>query len=222
LLGQLNTGNENVNSAVYRALPSVATEKNFSMLIDLFDKTDKADQLENLQKGLLNIMDGSNGKFSDPVYQAYGAASDKSKLLPVLASLSSKKALELVSGQLMTGNANEKAIALNALANWKNNEAIPYLFQTVKNASSPEIRKKAFENYLSKVGRSDYPADQKLLLVRKVMAEAGSDTERKQVLSAAQNIKTRLSLVFVSEYLTDDALLATASNAAIAIALPTP
>src|SRR5690606_32700921 len=34
LLGQLNTGNENVNSAIYRALPSVAIEKNFSVLID--------------------------------------------------------------------------------------------------------------------------------------------------------------------------------------------
>src|SRR5690606_21902854 len=139
LLGQLNTGNENVNSAVYRALPSVATEKNFSVLMDLLNKTDKADQLENIQKGLLNIVDGSNGKFSDPVYQAYGAASDKSKLLPVLAALSSTRALELVSGQLTAGNANEKAIALNALANWKNNDAIPYLFQAVKNAAAPEI-----------------------------------------------------------------------------------
>lgn len=222
LLGQITMGNDKLNNAIFNGLPSVASEKDFSVLIDLLTKTDQPDQVGNIQKGLLNIMEDGADKFSDPVYQAYDAASDKSKFLPVLAALSSDKALELVSGRLATGNSNEKMIALNALANWKNNEAIPYIFQTVTTASEPEIRKKSFENYLSKVVRSDYPADQKLLLVRKLMPEAKTEAEKKQVLRGAQNIKTFLSLVFVSEYLNDAALLTTASNAAINIALPTP
>ncbi|MCM4168546.1 hypothetical protein KCTC52924_02121 [Arenibacter antarcticus] len=222
LLEQLGKGSEKVNSAIYSALPSIASDKDLTILIGLLDKTDTSDQVGNIQKALLGIVNAGNGKFSNELYNAYGEATDKSKLLPVLASLSSEKALELVSDQLLNGNESERVIALNALANWKNNDAIPYLFQSTKNAVDGEIRKKSFENYLSKVVRSDYPADQKLLLVRKLMPEAKSTVEKKQVLRAAQRIKTFLSLVFVSEYLNEEALLTTASNAAIAIALPTP
>lgn len=220
VLGQIAPGNEKVNGAVYKALPSISSERDFDVLIGLLGNTNKADEVENIQQALLNAVDGSDGKFADQVYQTFGAAPDKSKLLPVLAALSTTEALELVSGRLATGDGNEKIIALNALANWKNNEAVPYIFQAVESAQEPDIRKRAFENYLSKVGRSDYPADQKLLLVRKLMSEAKTVAEKKQVLIAAQRIKTFLSLVFVSDYLGDEALVATASNAAIAIALP--
>ncbi|GGW23641.1 DUF1080 domain-containing protein [Arenibacter certesii] len=222
LLGQLDNGSEKVNSAVYNALSSVASEKNLSVLLGLLDKTENIDNIESTQRALLHIVNNGNGKFSNELYDAYETASDKSKLLPVLASLSSEKALKLVSDQLSKGNEKERIIALNALSNWKNNDAIPYLFESAKNAQDGEIRKKSFSNYLSKVVRSNVPADQKLLLIRKLMPEAKNTAEKQQVLRAAQNVKTFLSLVFVSEYLDDEALLTTASNAAIAIALPTP
>lgn len=222
LLGQLDKGNEKVNSAVYRALPSIASDKDLLVLLGLLEKTDNDHQVENSQQALLNIVNAGNGSFSNELYDAYDAASDKSKLLPVLASLSSEKALKLVSDQLSKGNEKERIVALNALSNWKNEDAIPYLFQSAKNAQDGEIRKKSFGNYLSKVVRSKVPADQKLLLIRKLMPETKNTAEKQQVLRAAQNVKTFLSLVFVSEYLNDEALLTTASNAAIAIALPTP
>ena len=222
LLAYLDAGSDKVTSAVYGALPYISTEKDFSALIDVLGKTNGQENIKNTQQAILNILNESNGKFSDAVYKAYDGAADKSKLLPVLASLSSKEALELVSQRLSTGKGNEKMIALDALSNWKNNDALPYLFETAESSTDSEIRKNAFENYLAKVRRSDYPADHKLLLVRKLMPEAKTITEKKQVLSAARNIKTFLSLVFVSEYLNDQELLTTASNAAIAIALPTP
>ncbi|WP_026810426.1 DUF1080 domain-containing protein [Arenibacter latericius] len=222
LLGLLDNESDKVNSAVYKALSSVASEKDFSVLLELIDKTENNDHIESTQRALLNIVNSGNGKYSNELYGAYESASDKSKLLPVLASLSSDKALKLVSDQLSNGNDEERIIALNALSNWKNNDAIPYLYESVKNTQDGEIRKKSFSNYLTKVVRSNVPADQKLLLIRKLMPEAKSTSEKQQVLRAAQNVKTFLSLVFVSEYLDDEALLTTASNAAIAIALPTP
>ncbi len=222
LTGVVKTGSENVVGAVYKALPFIASEKDFSALINLLDKTEKPENIKNAQIAILNILNDSNGKYSDAVYKEYNGAADKSKLLPVLASLSSKEALELVSQRLSTGNESEKMIALDALASWKNNDALPYLFKTATASTDGAIRKNAFANYLSKVRKSDYPADQKLLLVRKLMPEAKTITEKKQVLSAARSIKTFLSLIFVSEYLDDQDLLTTASNAAIAIALPTP
>ena len=222
LVGNVGSGSENVTAAVYKALPSISSDKDFSTLISLLNKTDKSENIKNAQLAILNILDGSNGKYADTVFKEYNLASDKSKLLPVLASLSTQEALELVSQRLSTGNDSEKMIALDALSNWKNNDALPYLFKTATTSTDDAIRKNAFDNYLSKVRKSDYPDDQKLLLVRKLMPEAKTLAEKKQVLSAARNVKTFLSLIFVSEYLNDQELLTTASNAAIAIALPTP
>jgi hypothetical protein len=222
LLAYIDSGSDKVASAVYGALPYISAEKDFSALINVLGKANGTGNIKNTQQAILNIINDGNGKFSDPVYKAYDGAIDKSKLLPVLASLSSKEALELVSQRLATGNGNEKMVALDALSNWKNNDALPYLFETVQSSTDSEIRKNAFGNYLAKIRKSDYPADQKLLLVRKLMPEATTIAEKKQVISAARNIKTFLSLVFVSEYLNDQELLTTASNAAIAIALPTP
>ena len=222
LVGNVGSGSENVTAAVYKALPSISSDKDFSTLISLLNKTDKSENIKNAQLAILNILDESNGKYADTVFKEYNLASDKSKLLPVLASLSTQEALELVSQRLSTGNDSEKMIALDALSNWKNNDALPYLFKTATTSTDDAIRKNAFDNYLSKVRKSDYPDDQKLLLVRKLMPEAKTLAEKKQVLSAARNVKTFLSLIFVSEYLNDEELLTTASNAAIAIALPTP
>ncbi|SHI90587.1 HEAT repeat [Arenibacter nanhaiticus] len=222
LLGLVNKGSDKVDAAIYKALPSIATGNNLSDLMVLLGKTEKEEYIENNQRAILNVLNGSDSDFSGKILSTYESAEDKSKLLPILAALSSEEALKMVSDRLSTGNKNEKALALKALTNWKNNDAIPYLFETAKNGSDNEIRKKAFGNYLTKVVRSNYPDDQKLLLVRKIMPEATNVQEKKQVLMAAQNIKTFLSLVFVSEYLDDQELLTTASNAAIAIALPTP
>ncbi|MEG3657994.1 DUF1080 domain-containing protein [Arenibacter palladensis] len=222
LVGYIGSGSENVSGAVYKALPSISADKDFSTLMGLLNKADKSENIKNAQQAILNILDASNGKYADTVFKEYKAATDKSKLLPVLASLSNQEALELVSQRLSTGNDNEKLIALDALSSWKNNDALPYLFKTATTTTDDAIRKNAFENYLAKVRKSDYPDDQKLLLVRKLMPEAKTLAERKQVLSAVRNVKTFLSLIFVSEYLNDEELLTTASNVAIAIALPTP
>ncbi|MEZ4971116.1 MAG: DUF1080 domain-containing protein [Flavobacteriaceae bacterium] len=222
LVGYIDAGSENVADAVYKALPSISSDKDFSTLLNLLNEADKLENIKNAQLAILNVLDKSKGTYADIVVRDYKAASDKSKLLPVLASLSNQEALELVAQRLSTGNENEKMIALDALSGWKNNDALPYLFKSATDGSNDAIRKNAFANYLAKVRKSDYPDDQKLLLVRKLMPEAKTLTEKKQVLSAARNIKTFLSLIFVSEYLKDRELLTTASNAAINIALPTP
>lgn len=222
LVGYIDAGSENVTDAVYRALPSISSDKDFSTLLNLLNGTDKLENIKNAQLAILNILDDGNGKYADTVFKEYKAASDKAKLLPVLASLSNQEALELVAQRLDTGNDNEKMIALDAMSSWKNNNALPYLFKSATASTDDAIRKNAFANYLAKVRQSDYPNDQKLLLVRKLMPEAKTLAEKKQVLSATGNIKTFLALIFVSEYLKDRELLTTASNVAIAIALPTP
>lgn len=222
LLDLLDSGGDEVQTAVYGALPFVAAIDKLPELIDLLSKTKDGGKLLLAQAAIINVLNTSKGDHSSIIYKAYRSTSDKSPLLPVFASLGSEKALKLVSDQLSSGGTNEKKAALDALVNWKNAHAIPYLFQAVQNTSDSELRPTAFQHYLSKVIKSDFPDAQKLLLIRKLMPESKTIGEKKQVISAARNGKTFLSLVFVSEYLDDPQLSTTASNAAISIALPTP
>tara|TARA_R110002020_G_scaffold137434_2_gene306614 strand:+ start:148007 stop:151411 length:3405 start_codon:yes stop_codon:yes gene_type:complete len=222
LLTLLGKGNEKVDNAIYNALPSIATAQDLSSLLQLLEKTEGDDRLTNTQLAISKILDRDEGKYSDDIYAAYSTSTNTSKFMPILASISSETALEIVSKNLRDGDEKAQLMAVEALARWENGQALPYLFETAKEQGHSEIGKKAFTEYLSKVADSEYPADQKLLLIRKLMPEAKDVTGKKQVLMAAQKVKTFLSLVFVSEYLDDPQLIATASNAAITIALPTP
>ena len=74
-----------------------------------------------------------------------------------------------------TGYSEEKEAALDALSNWRNDDAIPYLF---KLSGDKICHKKAFSAYINQVKQSQYPDDQKLLLVRKVMDVATNIEEK--------------------------------------------
>ncbi|MEC3907039.1 DUF1080 domain-containing protein [Tamlana sp. 2201CG12-4] len=220
--GLLNTSNEELKSVVYTALPSVSSTEDLPELITVLSAENNTDNIENIQKAIVNVLDAKDETGANTIYRSYKAFSDTSKLTPILAALSTDKALDLVSEQLQSGDANSKQNALKALANWKQNYAIPLLFETVIKTQDSGLKQQAFTYYLNKAITSDYPDDQKLLLVKKLLPYSPGIQEKKQIISAASKVKTFLSLVFVSEFLDNPGLLASASNAAIRIALPTP
>jgi hypothetical protein len=78
----------------------------------------------------------------------------------------------------------------------------------------------ALKSYIRITLDSNLPDDQKLLMIRKLMPECTSVSEKTQVIQAARNVKTFLSLVFVSEYLDDQQLGATAAAVVKFLALP--
>lgn len=218
----LNTSNEELKATVYSALPFVSTSNNLPKLIAVLSKESNSDNIEGIQKAIVNVLNGEDENSANKIYDSYNGFSDKSKLVPILASLSTDKALELVSDQLKSGDTNSKQNALKSLANWKQNNALPLLFQTAIKEKNNDIKSQAFRFYLNKTIASDFPNDQKLLLVKKLLPYGTSTQEKKQIIKAASKVKTFLSLVFVSEFLDDKNLLTSASNAVIKIALPTP
>ena len=222
ILGLIHKGNANLDAAIYKALPSITKGENLTDLINLLETSNNSSEEKNAQLAISRIVDTDEENFSTLVYDAYASAKNKSKLVPILASLSNDKALELVLESLSIGTDTEKRVALETLSQWKNTKAIPYLFKSVGDIKENDLRSLAFQYYLENVLESTYPDDQKLLLIRKLMPVAITSKEKQQILISAQHIKTFLSLVFVSEYLEIPELLNTASNAVIAIALPTP
>jgi HEAT repeat protein len=218
----VNSGSENLKGAVYAALPLLSTSENLSKIITLLNTTENQKHLSSIQQAIIYILDNSSADNSETIYKAFSNMQEKDKILPVLPALGTKEGLDLITASLNSGNNNEKFAALNGLANWRNNDAIPLLFQTASTSSMNDLRSKAFNYYLDQVLKSTYPDDQKLLLTRKLMPYSKSINEKEMIIKSAGSIKTFLSLIFVADYLDTEGLIATASNTIIRIALPTP
>jgi len=221
IAGLLDKANPDLQKAIYKAMPSVSTEKNLSKLMEMLSLTEDEANIKYAQQAILKVLSTTNKESSLTIYDTFANFENKSKLIPILPVLGDRKALTLISEQLQSGNSKEQKAAIQALSTWEGNESLQYLFETIID-SKGDIRDLAFRQYLQKVATSDQPDDQKLLLIRKLMPYSSTLAEKKQVIQAAQSAKTFLSLVFVSDYLDDANLSTVASNAVIKIALPTP
>ena len=142
------------------------------------------------------------------------------KLIPVLSSLNDPKALKTVVDLLKNGNQWEREAAFVSLSNWKDAKATTHLFQVLTNAEMKQFRANALKSYIRITLESELPDDQKLLMIEKLMPECSGNQEKRAVIQAAGNVKTFLSLVFVSSYLNDPELGATAAETAKYLALP--
>ncbi|MCF6296985.1 MAG: DUF1080 domain-containing protein [Flavobacteriaceae bacterium] len=221
LTSLLGSSSDKVKSSIYTALPKLSTDKNLPKLIGLLGTVKNKENIANIQNSIIGALDNSDKDYSKIILDSYNTIEQKGKILSLLPALNTGEALQLVLKSLNSDNSNEKLSALKSLANWRNNDALPYLFK-IATDSNNELQSNAFKNYLSQVGKSSYPDDQKLLLIKKLLPFSKNIEEKKQIISQARNIKTFLSLIFVSKYLDIKELTATASNTAIRIALPAP
>ncbi|WP_291870033.1 DUF1080 domain-containing protein [Maribacter sp.] len=218
----INTGNDALKTSVFKALPSLASSKDLSMLLELLNTAKEENNIASTQKAIIQVLDNSDTDNAKEVLNAYAFIQEKERILPILPALQTDTSLLQIVKSLNAASSKEKMGAINALANWRNNDALPYLFGKASTEVNSELRASAFTNYLAQVRKSSYPEDQKLLLARKLMPYSKSVSEKKEIIQTASTIKTFLSLVFVSEFLERKNLVETASNAAIRIALPTP
>lgn len=218
----IDTDNLTLKTAVYAALPYISTADNLVMLFDLLHRAREDSYIGDVQLAIIHVLEHAKEDHATLVFETYHNSPAKEKMLPVLSTINSTESLRLVTAMLNSGNEREQILALDGLAKWKNNDALPYLFEKAGTAHEGELRSKAFGYYLAQIAHADIPEDQKLLLIKKLMPFSKTIEEQKQILQSAGNIKTFLSMIFVSEYFDTTPLAETASRAAIKIALPAP
>jgi HEAT repeat protein len=217
---QAASANAEISAAAYAALETVSKPENapelISMLAQAFDK--KA--ITNLQNALINIYSGTEKPDAALVLKEMPNSGMTEKLIPVLSSLNDPKALKTVVGLLKSSNQAEREAAFVSLSNWKDAKAAPHLFTVFANDDMKQFRANALRSYIRVTLDSELPDDQKLLMIEKLMPACKTVQEKTQVINAARNVKTFLSLVFVSNYLDDTELGAVAASSAKALALP--
>lgn len=213
---------QTIQKAAFGALKNVASPKDVSDLLGLLKKTNSSFETEAVQDAIIWQYNLQQSASAALVLNELSNSSQKEKLIPVLPYLDDPNALNSIKSLLKDGTSGEKQAALTALINWGNASALPVLFDLLEQDKFPGSKAKIFDGYLDLVKQSGTPDDQKLLLIRKLTDLNLNDQELKKIISAAGNIKTFLSLVFVSEYLDNDELSGIAASSAMKIALPSP
>ncbi|MDP3642297.1 MAG: DUF1080 domain-containing protein [Bacteroidota bacterium] len=214
------SANSEISAAAFSALEMVSKSENAAELIVLLKQISDKKSQANLQDALIAIYSGTTKPDANLVLKEIESGSMTDKLIPVLASLNDPKALKTVVGILKNGSQDEREAAFVSLSNWNDASAAPHLLAVFTNPEMKSVRAEALKAYLRNTLGSSLPDDQKLLMIEKLMPECSGNMEKRAVIQAAGNVKTFLSLVFVSAYLDDPELGATAAEVSKYLALP--
>lgn len=217
---QCSSANPEVSAAAFAALEMVSKAENAADLIALLKQTNDKKAQANIQNALIAIYSENVKPDASLVLKEIQTSGMTEKLIPVLSSLNDPKALKTVVDLLKSGSQAEREAAFVSLSNWKDASAASHLFAVFASPEMKQFRADALKAYIRTSLDPNLPDDQKLLMIRKLMPECASVSEKTQVLQAARNVKTFLSLVFVSEYLDNQELGATAASVAKYLALP--
>jgi hypothetical protein len=212
--------NADVKDAAFAVLANVSRVENATELIASLKKNSEKKSIENIQAALIAIYSGTTKPDAGLILKEIQNGGQTEKFIPVLSSLNDPKALKTVAGLLKSGNSSEREAAFVSLSNWTDTKAAPHLFAVFTNPEMKSFRNEVLKSYLRITLESDLPADQKLLMIEKLMPECTTNSEKESVIQSARNVKTFLSLVFVSTYLDDPELSDVAASTAKALALP--
>lgn len=208
---------EEVKKAAFAALPSLASSGNTADLLGLLARTEGESETRLVQAALIQSIEKEG---SPLVNEAF--SKDKAKVLPLLPYVNDEDALRKVTDAFANGSDGEKSAAFEALLNWQDHTAARSLLAIRKDPQLKPYHQRAFNAYVSQVGRASLPDEQKLLMLDAAMSEASSTAEKSAVIRAVGNLRGFLALVFVSRYLDDNDLNRVAGRAVMQIALPTP
>jgi hypothetical protein len=127
--------------------------------------------------------------------------------------------LKEVADAFNKGDAATKQAALNALVEWTDSSAATELYRIAQANTSNDYGDAALKGYITSINKGSYPDAQKVLMLRKAMDIAGTDSVKQQILKEVAKNKTFPALIFAGRYLNDPALQQQAAHTVMNIAL---
>jgi len=213
--------NEEVRTAAFKALASLAEPENQQELIDLLLKTENEAYISDIQSALAVAADkiADPGKRSAVIMKNLGFGGGREKLIPVLANTGGKDALTLVLKEFENGTSEIRKICFNTLTSWNDHAASSALYEICASGNKT-YEEPAFNGYVRQIRSASLPDEQKLLLYRKIMPYALTPERKNAILGQMGRLKTYQLLFFVAHYLDDPSTAFVAARAAMNIALP--
>ena len=219
----LNSKDTEVRKAAYAALQHIATPDSKARLFELINGTADAAELAAVQDAVIASVGGSGDAdaAAEGILQQMSASAEDKRLLyyKVLGSIAGARSLKAVSEAYDSGNDATKKAALDALSSWGDSGAAEELIKIARATQNADFLNEALNGYLRLVQAGDYPAEQRLLLLRSAMDVAKTTEQKQQILKDAEQAKCFNAIVFAGKYLDDTALQQAAANAVMNITL---
>ena len=220
----LTSKNKEVRKAAFEALKSISTSESKALLFDLLNRTTDPAELVAVQDAIIASVKGA-GADSDAqtevILTQIGTSAEDKRLLyyKVLGSIGGTKALKSVSEAFATGNEATKQSALDALSAWADAGSADELIKIARTSPNEAFVNQAVGGYLRLVRNADYPAEQRLLLLRNAMAVAKTTAQQQTILRDVEQAKCFNAIVFAGQYLDNPVLQQPAANAVMNITL---
>lgn len=204
----------------YSGLSRIVASQDLEKLIVLLEKTQDVKETELVEKAIISIYTNETPPSADSFLKAMKVSNSKEKYIPVLPYLKDKNTISQVSHLFKEGNAKEKTAAFKALIKWRYTSVLPILYDIFSDKDLKDFHKDAFNAFIRESGSGNISDDEQLLWLKKIMPECKSMVEKKEVIKAAGEAKTFLSLLFVSSFFEDDELESTVAGSVMNIVLP--
>lgn len=219
------SANGEVRKKAFQVLVNLSTDANVDQLLADLDGL-SGDELKNVQNAIVASLAYSNKK-EDKIRRlssliSRSSAPSAANFFPIFAGLGGEEALKAVSNYSHSPLPELKSKALEALANWKNAEALPILIGLYKEDQNNADFDVVYKGLIRQINVSDETLERKSLYLRDAFEYSRTIEQKTLALSAMQNTGTYQSLVFASQFLDDKALKSVATRTAMNIAMDHP
>ena len=219
---EIGSGDLIVRMAALKALTRMATENDLDKLNKQLLTALSKDEISIIQagiifgvrqlKGIENQTDNINKRINSV------KAAQKSLYYPILAGIGGITALNIVFKEYNTGTSDQQASAFDAITHWSDHTAISKLIDICRSGNKAYFEK-AMMTYINLVSRSEFPDDQKLLLLRNAFDITSEINQQKRILNEISNLSTLQALLFAGKFINNPSLQQESANAVMKIAL---
>ena len=205
-----------VQTAAFQALPNLASSKKMPELLTMLFGTEKEAEIKAIQAAIIPALDANLSNLINEAYQR-----DKVKMLPILAYMDDKGALEKAENSFEQGTGKEKEAAFTALSSWNNSEAVRPLLKIRQNPAMASYHDRAFTAIIAQINKASWSDEQKLALLQDAMLSANSKADKIAVIRSMGRLRGLPALMSVNRFHDNPDLSATVSRSIMQIALPT-
>ncbi len=211
-----------VKGAAYENLKYVVSGSDLRTLLSKFEGCSSEKYRNDLSKAIVEAVNRSKDRDAavSLVMSVVDSKPNKAGYIDILSGIGGSKALSIVKELYDKGNGKEKEDALTALTDWNDLSVVYALYDICSNTESAANKDKAYKSYIEHVSSSSVPDDQKLLLIRKIMALAGNKEQKIIAIKALANVKTYLTYVFLKQFLDDEELKSDAAFSLANVIMP--
>ncbi|MBN1791364.1 MAG: DUF1080 domain-containing protein [Bacteroidales bacterium] len=211
-----------VSLAALTALPDLVSGKDLDKLYDLLRRVKLPEEISAVQSSVIAAVSGlSRDDQAAAIISKLNSTkgTDRSLFYGILAGIGNQACLKTILAEFTEGKPELKSPAFEALTKWNDPVAIHELYHIGSDPGNSGYREVSLNAVLRLISQSDYPDDQRLLLLRKISGLAVSLSEKSSVLKEIGKCRTYPALQIAANNMDDPGLQQDAATAVSDIVL---